>query len=152
MVIPESVEREVRLQRASYPSLEQITRAGWIEVDRCDDLGDLANLDFLRDFARYERRLVPTGSEKNRGECGVLALARARGWTAVLDDGVPRNIAKEEGIEMTGTLGLLCRAIREERLTVPMVTQLTDDLIRGSYYLPFGPGGFYSWASREGAI
>ncbi|MEJ4100743.1 nucleotide-binding protein [Corynebacterium mastitidis] len=133
-VMPESVEREMLFQQASDPRLEQITRAGWIGVDRCNDLG------FLRDFARYEQRLVPTGSERNRGECGVLALARARGWMAVLDDAAPRTIAEEEGIGKTGTLGLLCRAIREERLTVPMVERLTDDLIEGCYYLPFGPG------------
>lgn len=145
-VMPESVEREVLFQQASDPRLEQITRAGWIGVDRCDELG------FLRDFARYEQRLVPTGSERNRGECGVLALARARGWIAVLDDVAPRTIAEEEGIEKTGTLGLLCRAIREERLTVAMVERLTDDLIAGCYYLPFGPGEFYPWARQRGLI
>lgn len=55
-------------------------------------------------------------------------------------------------IEKTGTLGLLCKAVREERLTVEMVESLTDDLLAGGYYLPFGPGEFWAWAKEQGVI
>lgn len=144
VVIPESVEYEVQHQRHAEPALQQILDASWIAVDRSDDIR------FVAAFAEYERRLVSAG--RNRGECGVLALGRTRGCTLVLDDGVPRRIAAEEGIDVTGTLGLLCAAIRQERLTVPMVEDLADDLLSGTYYLPFGRGGFKNWAEKEGLI
>lgn len=144
MVIPESVEAELLNQRHKEPSLAQVFDADWIAVDRSDDL------DFLAAFASYEQRLVVDG--RNTGECGVLALGKVRGYSLVLDDGVPRKIAKEEKLAVTGTLGLLCKAIREGQLTISLVESLADDLVMGTYHLPFGPGGFRAWAESEGLL
>jgi len=41
------------------------------------------------------------------GEAGVIALARRNDSIAALDDRVARRAAREEGIRITGTLGLL---------------------------------------------
>ncbi|MEU4834324.1 hypothetical protein [Streptosporangium sp. NPDC023615] len=144
VIIPESVERELKNQAHDYPALHQVLDAGWISVDRSTDM------DFLVAFAAYEQRLVANGS--NRGECGVLALGKTRGFETVLDDSVPRTIAEEQGIRVTATLPLLCSAIRAGQLTVPMVEALADDLLAGKYFLPFGPGGFRKWALEEGLI
>lgn len=144
VVIPESVERELNHQVSEKATLRQVLDASWITVDRSDDLA------FLTAFARYENRLAV--GPRNLGECGVLALGAARGLQVVLDDNVARAIAEEEGLRVTSTLSLLCNAIREEQLTVPMVEKLADDLITGDYYLPFGRGGFRSWAYQEGLI
>ncbi|UUZ57651.1 nucleotide-binding protein [Nocardioides sp. B-3] len=143
-IIPESVEYELKRQVHELPALHQVLDADWIRVDRSDDL------DFLMAFARYEERLAV--GEQNRGECGVLALGKTRGFETVLDDGAPRAIAEAEGIPVTATLPLLCQAIREGRLTVPMVESLADDLPAGSYYLPFSEGGFRSRAHQEALI
>ncbi|MFC7380673.1 hypothetical protein [Sphaerisporangium rhizosphaerae] len=144
VVFPESVERELKSQVHYHPALHQVLDAGWITVDRSNDMG------FLAAFAGYEQRLVADG--RNRGECGVLALGKTRGFEVVLDDSVPRTIAEEEHIRVTATLPLLCSAIREGQLTVRMVEALADDLISGKYFLPFGPGGFRRWAQEEGHI
>nr|WP_254184651.1 nucleotide-binding protein [Micrococcus luteus] len=143
-VIPESVEQEIRDQQYQHPDLRQILDAEWIVVDRSEDL------EFLAAFARYEEHLVAGG--RNRGECGVLALGRTHEYRIVIDDNVPRVLAKREKLECTGTLGLLCEAIRKEQLTVPMVESLADDLIMGDYRLPFGPGGFKCWAEQQGLL
>jgi predicted nucleic acid-binding protein len=143
-IIPESVEYELLEQKNDKPSLAQIFDEDWISVDRTDDI------DFLSAFAGFEQRLVSRG--RNRGECGVLALGKVYGYTVVIDDRVPRTIAKEEGLSITGTLGLLCQAIREDQLTVNLVEQLADDLLSGDYFLPFGPGDFRKWAENEGLI
>lgn len=142
--IPESVERELKNQVHDLPVLHQVLDADWIGVDRSDDI------PFLIAFAAYEQRLAV--GQRNRGECGVLALGKVRGVETVLDDSVPRNIAEEDGIRVTATLPLLCNAIREGQLTVAMVETLADDLIAGEYFLPFGPGGFRKWACEEGFI
>lgn len=144
VLIPESVDVELKRQLHSVSALQQIFDAEWIEVDRSDDLS------YLAAFASYENRLVD--GTANRGECGVLALAKVRGFEMVLDDATPRKIAEEEGLRVTATLPLLCKAIRDGRLTVPMVEHLADELIVSSYYLPFGPGCFRQWALQEGLI
>jgi predicted nucleic acid-binding protein len=144
VIIPESVERELKKQSHDLPVLHQVLDADWISVDRSDDM------PFLMAFAEYEHRLAV--GEQNRGECGVLALGRSRGFETVLDDSVPRTIAEEDGIRVTATLPLLCNAIRGGQLTVLMVEALADDLLSGAYYLPFGPGGFRQWAHEEGLI
>lgn len=144
VTIPESVEYELKKQVHDIPALHQVLDANWITVDRSDDL------PFLVAFAKYEERLAI--GEQNRGECGVLALGKARGFEAVLDDSAPRAIAEAEGIPVTATLPLLCKGIREGQMTVPMVESLADDLLAGAYYFPFGKGGFRQWAFHEGLI
>lgn len=89
---------------------------------------------------------------KNRGECGVLALGKVRGYEVVLDDRVARTIAEEDGLRVTSTLSLLCHAIRAKQLTVAMVEALADDLLAGDYYLPFPAGSFRRWALEEGHL
>jgi predicted nucleic acid-binding protein len=144
VIIPESVERELRNQAYGLPALHEILTADWIVKDRSDDL------PFVAAFGRYEERLVVR--DANRGECGVLALAEERGYEAVLDDAVPRKLSDEHGIRVTATVPLLCQAIREGKLTVPMVEKVADDLIAGEYFLPFGPGGFRRYALENGLI
>lgn len=144
IVVPESVERELRRQAHELLALNQVLDAPWITVDRSDDIA------FLARFASYEERLAV--GETNLGECGVLALGAVRGFEVVLDDSVARNLAVEDDVRVTSTLALRCGAIRNGQLTVPMVEKLADDLIAGDYYLPFGAGGFRSWALQEGLI
>lgn len=144
IVVPESVERELRRQSHEIPVLNEVLDATWIQIDRSDDIA------FAASFARYEERLVV--GDANLGECGVLALGAVRGFEVVLDDGVARTLAQDDGLRVTSTLALLCQAIREGQLTVPMVEKLADDLIVGDYYLPFATGGFRSWALQEGMI
>jgi predicted nucleic acid-binding protein len=89
VIIPESVEREIKRQVHDLPVLHQVLDAEWICVDRSDDL------PFLMAFAQYEQRLAV--GQQNLGECGVLALGKTRGFETVLDDRVlpsvrPRRI------------------------------------------------------------
>lgn len=144
VVIPESVEVELMAQRGTEPSLEAVLGADWIRVDRSQDI------EFLRAFAHYEQ-LIASG-EHNRGECGVLALGRARGFELIIDDRVPRKHAARDGLDCRGTLALLCEAIREGKLAVDMVEHLADDLLAGQYRLPFEPGEFRVWAGEQGLI
>lgn len=144
VLVPESVERELIEQSHTISALHEVLDADWITIDRSDVLVETMA------FARYEQRLVAEG--KNRGECGVLALGETRGLEVVLDDAEPRNLARENGIRCTATVPLLCRAIREELLTVSMVEKLADDLISGTYFLPFPTGGFRQYALENGLI
>jgi len=144
VLIPDSVDGEIRRQVPDVPELQQVLDAEWIRVDRSDDLA------VVMAFADYERRLAV--GDRNRGECGVLALGKVHGYELVLDDREAYAIGESEGLNVTATLPLLCQAIREEQLTVAMVEALADDLISGEYHLPFGGGGFRTWALEQGLI
>ncbi|MFT4136826.1 nucleotide-binding protein [Microbacterium sp.] len=144
VIIPESVEAELKAQSQTDPELRQVLEADWITVDRSTDL------TYVQAFAGFERLLAAGG--RNLGECGVLALGQARGHQLIIDDRVASNLARRAGLDSRGTLALLCDAIREQKLTVAMVSDLADDLLIGEYRLPFAKGRFAQWADENGLI
>lgn len=145
-VIPDVVATELRNGTGRHAHLQAVLDASWIEVVPLDTDEHLAA------FAHYEQRLVgPNGH--NIGECGVLALAETTPHAvAVVDDRVAARAAGERNVTVRRTLGLLCDAIRQDLLAVPLVSAIADDLLQHSYRLPFGPGGFACWAEREGLL
>lgn len=144
VVIPETVEAELLDHRHSLPALVQVLDADWISVDRSTDEGVLSA------FSKYEEVLVSGWT--NRGECGVLALGKALGYTLIIDDETPRLMGQADDIAVRVTLELLCEGIRERLLTVATVEALADDLLAGDYYLPFEKGGFRMWALEDGGL
>lgn len=142
VVIPEVVEGELKRKVDEVSELRALLPCDWIAVDRSDEIA------FTMPFAKYSQRLVV--GTKNVGECGVLALGKAYGYSLIVDDGGARELADEEGLHYRTTMGLLIEAMKEKRLTFPIVSDLADDLISGDYYLPFGSGGLKSWLYREG--
>lgn len=144
VLIPELVRDEVAQATHAHPFLVQVLDAEWIEVDRSDDT------HLLVVQARYTARLA--SGRKNQGECGVLALAEVRGQVAVIDDRVARKVGEEYGVQIKGTLALLCEGIQQELLTVPLVSRIADDLLATEYRLPVRRGQFESWARQQGWI
>lgn len=98
-------------------------------------------------FEKYAARLV--SGRRNVGECSVLARAKARGSTAVVDDAVARRLAETERISYRGTLALLVETIRAGYLTLEAASDVADHLIAVKYRLPFPPGGFAVWARQN---
>jgi predicted nucleic acid-binding protein len=142
--IPDSVERELDDAVQRFPAVRAVLDADWINVYRS------TSIDFVEAFARFADRLVVDG--KNLGECGVLAMGQLYKCEVVIDDGVPRQIAREKGIRSTATVPLLCDAVRTKKLTMVMVEELADNLLEGEYYLPFGPGGFRRHVLENGLL
>lgn len=143
-VIPDLVLQEIDRSVDRYPHLRGVLEADWIEVVSIDETVELTVL------ARYTQRLAV--GKTNLGECGVLTLAETRGYEAIVDDGAARAVGKEFGVEVTGTVALLCQGIRAEIMTVDLASIIADDLLAGEYRLPFGPGGFATWAYGEGML
>lgn len=100
--IPDSVERELNDAAEHLPAARVILDAEWIQVHRS------VSPDFGEAFAHYYDRLV--AGDKNRGECGVLAMGQIYKCEVVIDDATPPNIAEEKGIRVTATVPLLCDA------------------------------------------
>ncbi|BAD55789.1 hypothetical protein [Nocardia farcinica] len=143
-VIPDVVAFELRNLASNDDRIGAVLRAPWIEHR------ELRNPQELAAFAQFSARLVRRN--RNRGEAGVLALARTLPGIAVVDDAAGRRAARDYSIEYCPTLRLLCEAIRTGLLTVPLVSALADDLLINEYRLPFAPGGFEKWAREHGML
>jgi predicted nucleic acid-binding protein len=103
-----------------YPLAEK----GWMElVSMSDD-------EEFRIFQSLPRRL-------HHGEASCLAIARHRGWALLSDDKLARRLAKSMGIMVSGTLGVLTRAVRGQFLTVEEADKLLRDMVARGYRSPF---------------
>ncbi|MET7768546.1 XRE family transcriptional regulator [Nocardia sp. NPDC005366] len=139
-----AVVGEPRSLGASDRRVRAVLETGWIEQR------ELRSPAELEAFADFSARLVR--NDRNRGEAGVLALARTLPGIAVIDDAAGRKAARDFHIENSPTLRLLCDAIRQGLLTVPLVSILADDLLINEYRLPFKPGDFEKWARENGML
>ncbi|MFW6638546.1 hypothetical protein ACOALZ_00735 [Nocardiopsis algeriensis] len=144
VVVPDAVEYELRRGESTRPHLQQVLGTEWISRSALDTPSENAA------FAHFSAFLVSGG--RNIGEAAVLAYAQVHGATAVIDDGAARRAAKEAKVRYTGTLGLLCEAVRAGFLTLAMVSSVADHLMETEYRLPFGPGEFEKWAQENGAV
>ncbi|NOZ59247.1 MAG: DUF3368 domain-containing protein [Euryarchaeota archaeon] len=96
VVIPEEVWREVVERGRGKPGSESIRSAGWIKVKKVENL----SVDVL-------------SKELDRGEAEAIVLAKTlNADLLIMDERIPREIAKSLGIKVTGTLALICEALR----------------------------------------
>ncbi|MEV4473472.1 hypothetical protein [Nonomuraea sp. NPDC049504] len=143
-LIPDVVVAELGAGAARDARIAAVLQAFWIEQR------ELRSLEEIKAYAHFAQLLVR--SERNRGEAGVLALAQTLDATAVVDDRAARKAAEDHKILLSPTLALLCASIRSGLLTVPLVSELADDLLSSEYHLPFKTGHFLHWATENGLI
>lgn len=67
------------------------------------------------------------------GEAEAIALARGRGWRIILDDRKAREVAKQMGLSVIGTVGLLIQAKRQG--IVPALEPLLEALEACGFFL-----------------
>lgn len=126
--------------------LSHFALTGWLGALKAVVAGRSALIpDVVADELRVKRG-------RNRGEAGVLALAKSIPATAVLDDSAARKAADNNHVERRGTLGLMIEAIRAELLTVKLVSAIADDLLATEYHLHFKRGRFEQWAVEHGGL
>lgn len=110
VVIPEAVARELTEARADAPGAQEVAAARWVERASADP-----------QLVRPLELLV------DRGEAEAIALARSGPDDLLLtDDGKARRVARQLGIRVQGTLGVLVRARDLELITAvrPLVARL----------------------------
>lgn len=78
-----------------------ITKDGWIHLTSLE--GD----EELRLFAQIPTRL-------HAGEASCIAIASQRNWSFLSDDLAARNLARERGLSVSGTLGCLVLAVERD--------------------------------------
>ncbi len=89
----------------------------WLQVEQPSDLGMVGAIKMLVDD----------------GEAEAIALAYERGFPIILDDRQARSVAKNLGISMIGTVGVLVKA--KQAGLIPCLKPLLDELQVNEFYL-----------------
>jgi predicted nucleic acid-binding protein len=79
------------------------------------------------------RVLASLRLQVDEGEAAAIALAHELKVRIILDDGAGRSAARQFGLSVMGTIGLLLMAKR--RGLVPSVRPIIDDLKRHGFYM-----------------
>lgn len=143
-VTTEAVRGELQDALTQHPEVEDVLGVPWLEVV------STSALDELRAFAEYARRLG-TGV-RNVGEASVLAWAEVHGAIAIVDERAATNHGRERGVEVHGTLWLVCQGHRMGHLDQAAAEGLVDALRATQIWFPCSGATFFDWARREGLL
>lgn len=143
-IVPEAVVSELESTSHRFPDTADAVDAPWVTHYK------LSSYEEIAAYAMFSELLV--SGQKNLGEAEVLALAATLSAEAVIDDSTAFEVGKREGVKCTQTLPLLCDAMHQGLLSLDEVSDIADDLMMTDYRLPFGPGQFAQWATREGFL
>jgi predicted nucleic acid-binding protein len=140
-------EVEVELARGAplRPSLDDTAKA-WLKPVALTEMAELAA------FASYKTELGG-GHERNNGEAAVLAWVSVNGGIAILDEAVARNIGREDGLQVHGSLWLLVRSFKVGILDRATVESTVSDLLRTGMRLPVSSStDFFPWARQANLL
>jgi len=70
------------------------------------------------------------------GEAAGIAVAKEEGLLFFSDDKKARQVAKEQGLEVSGTLGTLKLAVEEGMISIEEADKVLGEMIRGGYRSP----------------
>jgi predicted nucleic acid-binding protein len=71
-----------------------------------------------------------------KGEASCLAVARERGYRLATDDKDARRLARQMGISLTGTVGILAMLVKQGELTPVEGDRLLQEMIARGYRAP----------------
>lgn len=144
-VLLAEVAGELARGAGNRPSLDAASEARLKRAD-LEDLAELAA------FATYKAELGG-GPERNNGEAAVLAWISVHGGIAIIDEDVARNLGKEDGLQVHGSLWLLIRSFKDGIHDRATIEGVVNDLLRSGMRLPVTQGtNLFPWASRAGLL
>jgi len=144
-VTTRAVLDELAAGEDNYPDLAAVSSLPWLRVVPVDGLEELhALLKFTPFLGVSDRR--------DFGEATVLAWAVVHDGVAILDDGVGRRLAQEQGVKFRGTLGVVAEGIRGSPITLAEACALIDLLLAANAWLPCTGTTFPDWCRRNGVI
>lgn len=103
-----------------------------IPPEVCDEFGsDLSWLEIVEYSNKALFQMLRLRLDK--GEAAALTLAQEKGVPAILDDRQARKVARQIGVSVTGTLGVLIRAKRAG--IISQIRPVLDDLDEAEFYV-----------------
>jgi predicted nucleic acid-binding protein len=109
--------------RAAEATFAGLSPSGWLPV--------LA-LTSPREHALY----IELGISLASGEASCLSLAIVQGFILASDDLAARREAAERGVLLTGTVGILVRAVRQQHMALAEANQILAQMITLRYRAP----------------
>ena len=70
------------------------------------------------------------------GEAACLAVARERGYRLATDDKDARRQARQLGVSLTGTIGILAILVKQGELTLAEGDHLLEEMVTSGYRAP----------------
>lgn len=70
------------------------------------------------------------------GESSSLALAAHRGYVFACDDRLARNEAARLGVKLTGTVGILIKAVRGKTIDLKEANAILRKMVKAGFYAP----------------
>ena len=71
-----------------------------------------------------------------RGEATGIAISKERKLTFFSDDKVARKVARDMGVKISGTIGVLKVAVEEGRISVEEADEVLHRMVKGGYRSP----------------
>lgn len=108
VVVPRVVHDEVVVAGAGLAGAQEVAAARWIRIEDVEPDPSLAG-------------------RIDRGEASAIPLAERLGASLLIDDGAGRIVARERGLHVVGTLGVLLLAKQRGHLPLvaPVVRRMT---------------------------
>ncbi|AFY57395.1 putative nucleic acid-binding protein, contains PIN domain [Rivularia sp. PCC 7116] len=131
----------VRLQNRKLRAINQALDDGWLQTppDEINPNDDAVELRLTLEY----------GKKFSAGESETMAIARNRNWVFASDDGIVRQFAKERGIRLTGTLGILVKAVQYKIICSSLADFIHSRMIDKGYRSPLSyKNGISNYQSR----
>lgn len=117
------IMRGIQLGHDPLHRVETAVRAGWMNV---------MNIETDLEKAQFESLSISLGL----GEASSIALAANRDWVFASDDRPARIAAGSRDVKLTGTIGILAKAIIEKILTREKADEILALMIKRGFYAP----------------
>lgn len=135
-----AVQQEVQAGIESgwkYPQLRSRTRLQAVSQAIAEGWLKFPNNDVESSDEVVELRLaLEYGQRLGAGEAEAMAIARNRGWVLATDDREARRFAQERGVRLTGSLGILIKAVQQEIIGLEEADALHARMIDEGYRSP----------------
>ncbi|WP_017313941.1 hypothetical protein [Mastigocladopsis repens] len=113
--------------RAKQRAINQALQEGWMRSPD-DEVNPDHEIVELRLSMEYRKRF-------STGQSEAMAIARTRNWVFASDDGTAKRFARERGIRVTGTLGILTKAVKSNVICSSVANKIYAQLIEEGYSL-----------------
>ena len=146
IIVPDEVNTEVQAGRALYPGITDPASTPWAQLTVLtdDEVGTQLSV----------KAALGGGPTQHLGESAVIACAKHRGYTALLDDRSAIAQADLHGVQSRDTLWLVIEAyVSLFAFDRDRAIQVVDDLVATDMYLPIASGAsLFVWAYEEGLL
>ena len=127
VLIPSQVHEEVlKGITAGYGFLEEadrIVEADWVKLVTLENESERSLFKSLLEEVGY-------------GEAAGIAIAKGRNLVFFSDDRKARQVARDQGVKVSGTLGILELLVEEQKLSMEGADVILSKMIQGGYRSP----------------